>query len=69
MVISVQQFSSAMGNVFGGDVIIKINDQPTNPRDMPRAALEKGLADANGRVKLLIRRGPASVTAVIRARP
>ncbi|KAB7648267.1 hypothetical protein [Polymorphobacter fuscus] len=68
-VVSVQQFSSAMGNVFGGDVILKINDQPANPRETPRAALERALAAASGRVKLLIRRGPAAVTAVIRARP
>ena len=69
VVVSVQQFSSAMGNVFGGDVITKINDAATDPRSLPRAALEAGLAASNGRVKLLVRRGPATVTAVIRAKP
>ena len=68
VVVSVQQFSSAMGNIFGGDVIIKINDAPINPRSLPRAALESGLAASSGRVKLLVRRGPATVTAVIRAK-
>ncbi|MBC7504699.1 MAG: caspase family protein [Sandarakinorhabdus sp.] len=69
VIVSVQQYSSAMGNVFGGDVIVKINDQPTKPSDPPRQTIEAALAAASGRVKLLIRRGPAAVTAVIRARP
>ena len=69
VVVSVQQYSSAMGNVFGGDVIIKINEVATKPSDAPRQTIEAALAAAQGRVKLLIRRGPAAVTAVIRARP
>ena len=68
VVVSVQQFSSAMGNIFGGDVITKINDAPINPRTLPRAALESGLAASSGRVKLLVRRGPATATTVIRAK-
>ena len=68
VVVSVQQFSSAMGNVFGGDIIIKINDQPTKSSDLPRQTIEAGLAAQSGRIKLLVRRGPAAVTVVIRAR-
>jgi outer membrane protein assembly factor BamD (BamD/ComL family) len=68
VVVSVQGNSTAVGNVFGGDIITTINDKPYNPREAPRAALEAAIAADNGRVELLIMRGAAPVSKVLRAR-
>ena len=67
-VVSVQGNSSAMGYVFGGDIITTINDKPYNPRQEPLAALEAAIAADNGRVEVLIMRGAAPVSKVLRAR-
>lgn len=68
VVVSVQGNSTAMGNVFGGDVITTINDKPYDPRIAPRAALEAAIAQDNGRVEILIKRGAVPVSKVLRAR-
>gem|GEM_PF-7052399 len=67
-IVSVQGNSSAIGQVFGGDIITTINDKPYDPRIEPKAALDAAIAEDNGRVELLITRGAVPVSKVLRAR-
>lgn len=67
-IVSVQGNSSAMGQVFGGDIITTINDKPYDPRMGPKAALDAAIAADNGRVEVLITRGAVPVSKVLRAR-
>lgn len=67
-VVTVSGNSSALGFVFGGDIITTINNKPYDPKIEPKDALNAAIAEDNGRVEVLIMRGAVPVSKVLRAR-
>ena len=67
-VVTVSGNSSALGYVFGGDIITTINNKPYDPKIEPKDALNAAIAEDNGRVEVLIMRGAVPVSKVLRAR-
>ncbi|MDG2528925.1 caspase family protein [Caulobacter endophyticus] len=64
---AVQPGSTAMGMMFGGDVVLQANLLNPDPAQTPGAFLTNALAN-QGRVKLLVRRGPTTTSVVLRPR-
>lgn len=65
LVKTVQPDSRAMGQLFGGDIILQVNSIAPDGSVSARSFLENALAP-QGRVKLLVQRGPTTTVVVLR---